>query len=44
MVKTNINVKHTFVTVAYMASQKKTFSSNTKKSALVSIKIKTQQK
>ena len=38
MVKTNINVKHTFVTVAYMTSQKKNFSSNTKKTALVSIK------
>ena len=41
MIKTNINVKHTFVTGAYMASQKKTCSSNTKR--IVKASIKTQQ-
>ena len=39
MVKRNINVKHTFVTVAYMASQRKTYSSNTKKIVKVSINL-----
>ena len=41
MIKTNINVKHTFATDAYMASQKKTCSSNTKR--IVKALIKTQQ-
>ena len=41
MIKTNINVKHTFVTGACMASQKKTCSSNTKR--IVKASIKTQQ-